>query len=134
MKIPNRMTLAMRRRAMRRQRIARGYSDIDAANGDQYLATVISAVLKWHVYNTDGVSAAYAVTEDDEDGEEPNIYAMIARRDADFLRVANIFDRYVKEGFAYDEEWQKGFGGVLESELQIALIWLSEHFTELWEN
>jgi hypothetical protein len=112
------------------QRVTRGFSDRDMWNADNYLAGVFAGVLQWYVNKGIGVSMAYA-SEDDPNGE--NLDDMVARRDADYLFYASIFEEYKDNGPAYNEEWQKLFGGVLDEDIKAALQWLSEHFTELWD-
>jgi hypothetical protein len=112
------------------QRATRGFSDRDMWNADNYLAGVFAGVLQWYMNNSMGVPTRYA-SEDDPNCEE--IYDMAARRDADYVFYASIFAEYHKDGLAYNENWQKEFGGVLDEDIKAALQWLSEHFTELWD-
>ena len=112
------------------QRITRGYSDRDMWSADYFLAGQIAGMLNWIVDKGMGVSMAYAA-EDDPYAE--NIEDMVARRDADYLFYASIFDEYSKNGPALNEDWQEKFGGVLDSDLKEALQWFSEHFTEFWD-
>ena len=112
------------------QRATRGFSDKDMWNADHYLAGVFAGVLQWYVDKGMGVAMSYA-SEDDPWCED--LDAMVARRDADYLFYASIFEEYKNNGSAYNEEWQKEFGGVLDKDMQEALQWLSEHFQELWD-
>lgn len=112
------------------QRARRGFSDRDMWSADTYLAGVFAGVLQWYVYKGMGVPLEYA-SEDDPYCED--LYAMIARRDADYLFYASVFEEYKANGPAYNEDWQKEFGGVLDEDLKASLQWLSEHFTELWD-
>lgn len=109
------------------QRIARGYSDRDMWSADLFLAGQISGMLTWIVEKGHGVSMAYA------DDIETDVDIMVERRDKEYLHYAAIFAEYGKNGPAIDEEWKNKFGGVLDSDLQDALQWFSEHFTEFWD-
>ena len=112
------------------QRVTCGYSDRDMWSSDFFLASQIAGMLTWHVNKGIGISMSYA-SEEDPNGE--NIEDMVARRDADYLFYASIFDEYSKNGPALNEDWQEKFGGVLDSDLKEALQWFSEHFTEFWD-
>lgn len=111
------------------QRVTRGYSDRDMWSADIFLAGQIAGMLKWIVENGHGVSMSYATSPNYED----DIDIMVAKRDADYLFYASIFDEYRKNGPAWNQEWQKKLGGVLDEDLQVALEWFSEHFTEFWD-
>ena len=111
------------------QRVTRGFSDRDMWSADVFLAGQIAGTLKWIVENGHGVSMSYGTPPNYDD----DIDLMVAKRDADYLFFASIFEEYNKNGPALNREWQKEFGGVLDGDLQVALEWLSEHFTELWD-
>ena len=111
------------------QRVYRGYSDRDVWSGDYFLAGQIAGILTWIVKNGHGVATSYGTPPNYEDDVED----MAARRDADYLFYASIFNEYSKNGPAINEEWQKMFGGVLDEDIQEALQWLSKHFQELWD-
>ena len=112
------------------QRVVRGYDDTMMWNGDSYLAGQIAAILTWIVEHGHGVSTAY---QDPEEGWYPDVDKMVERRDADYRKYAAIFAEYGKNGIAHDEEWLKEFGGVLDSDLRNALLWLVDHFQEMWD-
>ena len=112
------------------QRITRGFSDQDMWNADHYLAGVFAGVLQWYIDKGMGVPMAY-ISEDDPYGEDVN--AMAFRRDADYSKHITIFREYLNNGLAYNKDWQKEFGGVLDEDIKAALQWFSEHFTELWD-
>ena len=112
------------------QRASRGFSDRDMWNADIYLAGVFVGVLQWYIDKGMGVSMAY-ISEDDPYGED--IEAMVFRRNADYSKHIAVFREYLNNGPAYNEEWQKMFGGVLDKDMQDALQWLSKHFQELWD-
>ena len=109
------------------QRANRGYADYDVWSGDAYLAGQIAGILTWLVEKGHGVSMAYA------DDESTDVDVMVERRDKEYLHYAAIFAEYSKNGPAYDEKWKNEFGGVLDSDMKDALLWLSEHFCELWD-
>jgi len=110
------------------QRVTRGFSDADAWNGDNFLAKNIAGIMDWIVVHGHSVSTAYA-----DDGWDTPIEVMVDRRDADYIKYGAIFSEYAKEGVAFDEEWKEKFGGVLDTEIEEALQWLSKHFTGLWD-
>ena len=112
------------------QRATRGYADRDAWSGDYFLAKQIAGILTWIVNDGIGVSTSYRA-EDDPYSED--IYGMIARRDAEYLKYAAIFSEYAKNGPALNEDWQNTFGGVLDSEIKDALSWFADHFQEFWD-
>lgn len=112
------------------QRATRGFSDRDMWNADTYLAGVFAGVLQWYIDKSMGVAMSY-VSEDDPYGED--IYAMAARRDADYAFYASIFAEYHTDGLAFNESWQEEFGGVLDEDIKASLQWFVEHFTELWD-
>lgn len=109
------------------QRANRGYADCDVWSGDTYLARQIAGILTWLVENGHGVSMSYA------DDEHTDVEVMVERRDKQYLHYASIFAEYGKNGPAHDEAWKNEFGGVLDSDIQEALQWLSKHFQELWD-
>lgn len=111
------------------QRVSRGYSDRDMWSADTFLAGQIAGMLNWLVNEGIGVSTSYGTPPNYED----DIEDMVARRDADYLFYASIFEEYSKNSLAWHEEWQEKFGGVLDNDLQAALQWFSEHFTEFWD-
>ena len=108
-----------------------GWSDADVWNADSYLARVIADILEW--YTTDkshGVSMRYATEEDNYDTAVEN---MVAKRNEEYLKYAAIFREFAQEGAAFDEEWQKEWGGVLDKDLKEALHWFADIFQELWD-
>lgn len=111
------------------QRVTRGYSDRDMWSADFFLAGQIAGMLNWIVNEGIGVSTSYGTPPNYED----DIEDMVARRDADYLFYASIFEEYKNNGPALNEEWQEKFGGVLDSDLKEALQWFSEHFSEFWD-
>lgn len=113
-----------------RQRVKRGFSDRDMFNADMYLAGMFADILQWYVDNGHGVSMHYAY---DLDEYNPDIDIMIERRNADYAEHIAVFREYAKNGDAFNEDWQKQFGGVLEKDMQNSLQWFSEHFTSLWD-
>lgn len=100
------------------QKAVRGYSDKDMWNADTYLAKQIGESLIWMVDN--GYSYAFRFKNEKD-------------RNIEYRRYASIFLEYAENGPAMDEEWRKEFGGVLDKDLQEALKWFSEHFTEFWD-
>lgn len=117
-------------RRWRKQRTERGFSDRDMWNADMYLAGVFAGILQWYVDNGHGVSMEYAY---DLDLYNPDVDIMCERRNADYSKYINIFKEYSTNGDAFDEKWQKEFGGVLDMDMQEALQWFSKHFTSLWD-
>jgi len=111
------------------QRVTRGYSDKDAWNGDFFLSGQIAGVLTWIVESGHGVATSYGTPPNYED----DIDDMVARRDAEYWHYASIFAEYAKNGPALNLGWQEELGGVLDKDLQEALQWFSEHFTEFWD-
>ena len=114
------------------QRANRGYADCDAWNGDTYLAGQIAGILTWIVKEGHGVAMYYSIDREGID-EDLKMKLMIETRDSEYVKYADIFREYAENGPAINEEWQKEFGGVLDKDLQEALQWLSEHFTEFWD-
>ena len=112
------------------QRARRGFSDYDMWNADHYLAGVFAGVLQWYIDKGMGIPTKYA-SEDDPYCED--LDAMTFRRDAEYSKHIIVFNEYLNNGLAYNEEWQKEFGGVLDKDIKASLQWLSEHFTELWD-
>lgn len=112
------------------QRAKRGYSDRDMWNADTYLAGVFAGVLQWYIDNGIGVSMAYAA-DDDQYGK--NVDDMAIRRDDEYSKHILIFKEYSINGLAFDEEWQKEFGGVLDEDIEASMHWLANHFIELWD-
>lgn len=111
------------------QKLTRGYSDRDMWNADRYLAKKIAKVLRHLVAKSHGIPMSYYYETD----EEEDVDVMQVRRDAEYIYYANIFEEYVRGSIAFNEEWKEKFGGVLESDMQEALQWFSEHFQELWD-
>ena len=112
------------------QRAKRGYSDRDMWNADTYLAGVFAGVLQWYIDKGHGVSMAYSVPDDPE-GKD--VDAKVIRRDAEYSKNILIFQQYLNNGLAWNEEDAKEFGGVLDKDIKASVQWLSEHFTELWD-
>ena len=110
------------------QRARYGFSDRDWWNGDWYLSGVIAGIMEKIVKDGHGVATSYAY----KDWETP-VDIMVERRDAEFNKYILIFREYSKNGPAIDQEWKDRFGGVLDSDMKDALLWLSEHFSELWD-
>ena len=111
------------------QRVTRGYSDKYAWNGDYFLAGQIAGILTGIVEQGHGEATSYGTPPDYED----DIDDMVARRDAEYLHYANIFAEYAKNGPALNLGWKEELGGVLDKDLQEALQWFSEHFSEFWD-
>lgn len=109
------------------QRLTRGFADSDVWNADMFLAGQIAGILRWIVEEGHGVATSYA------DDWNTDVDIMVQRRDKDYLYYANIFAEYAKNGAAYDESWKEEFGGVLDTEIDVALQWFREHFLELWD-
>lgn len=112
------------------QRANRGYADSDMWSFDHYVAGLIASYLRWQVAHGHGVSMHYAY---DLDEYNPDIDIMVERRNKEYDEIAWIFEEYAKNGHALNEEWRIEFGGVLDSDLDIALQWFSKHFTSLWD-
>jgi hypothetical protein len=112
------------------QRAKRGYSDRDMWSADIYLAGVFAGVLQWYIDNGIGVPMVYTA-DDDQYGK--NVDDMVIRRNAEYLEHIAIFKEYSINGLAFDEEWQKEFGGILDEDIQASMHWLANHFTELWD-
>jgi len=112
------------------QRAKRGYSDKDMWNADTYLAGVFAGVLQWYIDEGHGVSNFYA---EGLDPYNPDVNVMVERRDEAYRTHIVVFKDYKENGLAYNEEWQKEFGGVLDKDIQTSVQWLAEHFTELWD-
>ena len=110
------------------QRARYGYSDRDWWNGDFYLSGVIAGIMEDIINKGHGVSTSY----DYGDWKTP-IETMVESRDVEFNKYIAIFREYSKNGPAIDQEWKDRFGGVLDSDMKDALLWLSEHFSELWD-
>jgi hypothetical protein len=112
------------------QRIVRGYSDKDMWNADTYLAGVFAGVLDWYVHNGMGVSMSYS---DPNDSYCKDIESMVIRRNTDYLTHIAIFQQYLNNGLAWNEEDAKESGGVLDKDIKASVHWLADHFTELWD-
>ena len=109
------------------QRARYGYADCDWWNGDWYLAGIIAGIMDKIVKDGHGVASSYA-----DDWGTP-VEVMVERRDEEWNKYIAIFREYSKYGPAYNQEWKDDFGGVLDSDMQDALQWLSRHFQELWD-
>jgi len=112
------------------QRAKRGYSDRDMWNADKYLAGVFAGILDWYIHNGHGVPMSYT---DPNDPYCEDVEAMVIRRNTDYLDHIAVFQQYVNNGIAWDEEDAKEFGAVLDKDIKASVQWLSEHFTELWD-
>jgi hypothetical protein len=112
------------------QKSRRGFSDKDAWNGDQYLAGQIAGIMQWIIDHGHGCEMEYAEGMEEENHD---IDVMVKLRDADYGKHIAVFKEYAKNGSAHDEKWQKEFGGVLDSEIQDSLQWLTKHFQGLWD-
>lgn len=112
------------------QRSKRGYSDHDAWNGDSFLASNIAGIMIWIVENGHGVAMSYA---DEDNPWDTPVDIMVERRNKEWKHYANIFKEYSKGGIWVDQKDVDRFGGVLDSDMQDALQWLSQHFQELWD-
>lgn len=112
------------------QRARYGYSDRDWWNGDFYLAGVIAGIMEKIVNEGHGVANSYA---DEDKPFDTDVDIMVERRDAEWNKYIAIFREYSKHGPAMNQEWKDDFGGVLDSDMKDALLWLSEHFSELWD-
>ena len=112
------------------QRAKRGYSDRDMWSADMYLAGVFAGVLQWYIDNGVGVPMFYAA-DDDQYGK--NVDDMVIRRDDEYSKHILIFKEYSINGLAFDEDWQKEFGGILDEDIEASMHWLANHFTELWD-
>jgi hypothetical protein len=112
------------------QRAARGFSDSDCYSADYYLAGQIAGIMQYLVDNGHGVPMSYS---DEDYTYHPDVDKMVKRRDADYAKHIAVFKEYANNGPAFNEDWQKEFGGVLDDEIKESLIWLSEHFSELWD-
>lgn len=109
------------------QRANRGYADSDMWNFDGYMAGAIAAYLRWQMEHGHSVSMHYS-----DDYDTP-VDIMVLRRNKEYREIAEIFEEYAKNGHAHDQEWKDLFGGVLDSDLDRALEWLSKHYTSLWD-
>ena len=81
------------------QRAKRGYSDRDVWNADIYLAGVFAGVLDWYIHNSHGVSMAY---KDPNDPYCEDVESMVIKRNTDYLKHIEIFNRYRNNGIAWD--------------------------------
>jgi hypothetical protein len=99
-------------------------------NADSYLAGVFAFTLQWYIDKGMGVSMAYALP-DDEYGMD--VDGMVARRNEEYSKHIAVFREYFNNGCAWNEEWQKEFGGVLDKDIKASVHWLADHFTELWD-
>ena len=114
------------------QRARYGYSDRDWWSGDYHIAGVIAGIMEKIVKDGNGVAMSYW-NEQDGDPWNPDVDLMVERRDEEWNKYIAIFREYSKNGPAINQEWKDEFGGVLDSDMKDALLWLSEHFSELWD-
>ena len=112
------------------QRAKRGYSDRDVWNADIYLAGVFAGVLDWYIHNSHGVPMAYS---DPNDPYGTDVESMVIRRNTDYYNHVLIFQQYLNNGIAWNEEDAEDFGGLLDKDIRASVHWLADHFTELWD-
>ena len=113
------------------QRVRYGYSDRDCWNGDNHLARQIAGILRWQVRY--GRSLPIGYLPEIQDYSDLEFELAVEARNVEYLHYADIFEEYAKNSIALDDEWQRELGGVLYSDMKDALLWLSEHFSELWD-
>jgi hypothetical protein len=99
-------------------------------NADTYLSGVFAGVLDWYIHNGSGVSMAYS---DPNDPDCEDIESMVIRRNTDYLTHIAIFQQYLNNGLAWNEEDAKESDGVLDKDIKASVHWLADHFTELWD-
>ena len=109
------------------QRARYGYADCDWWSGDYYIAGIIAGIMEKIVKDGHGVATSYA-----DDWDTP-IEVMVERRDKEWNTYIAIFREYSLHGPALNQKWKDDLGGVLDSDMQDALQWLSKHFQELWD-
>lgn len=109
------------------QRARYGYADCDWWSGDYYISGVIAGIMDKIIKDGIGVATSYA------DNWDTPVDVMVERRDAEWGKYIEVFREYSKNGPALNQEWKDEFGGVLDSDMQDALQWLSKHFQELWD-
>ena len=109
------------------QRIRRGFSSKDMWNADAFLARMYADILMWYVHNSVSVPSTYLDTWSDP------VEVAVKRRDADYIKYADIFRRYGNGGSWDTQEHADDFNGVLDTEMAEALESLSKHFQEFWD-
>jgi len=109
------------------QRGIRGYGDVDMWSADMYMAGIFAGMLRWQVEKGHGVSMSWAVSDDD------SVDLLLERRDPEYIRYAEMFEEYAKNGYAWNEKWKKKFGGLTEDEVHDMMTWFAQHFTEFWD-
>lgn len=113
-----------------KQRIERGFTNMDMFNADMYLAGLFADILQWYIDNGHGVPMAYAY---DLDPYNPDVDIMVKRRNKDYKKHIKVFREYAKNGSAWNKKWQEDFGGVLDKDIEKSLKWFNKHFTSLWD-
>jgi hypothetical protein len=108
------------------QRAKRGYGYQDIWSADQYLAKVISSILREYATNKMGVGYPYMTIDGNVDEE----YKIMQE---DYLKHAAMFEEYAKNGYAYDINWKKQFGGLTEKELKYLMKWFGKVYSGLWD-
>jgi len=116
------------------QRGRRGFSDKDMWSADIYMAGVFAGMLRWYVKNSNNVSMSWAMNNDGV-GEShiEKSYHLSEKRDAAYIKYAEMFEEYAKNGLAWDEKWKQDFGGLTNDEVHDMMTWFGEHFTEFWD-
>lgn len=112
------------------QRVTRGFSDADMFSADMYFANQFAGMLRWYVKNSHGVPMGYA-KKSDTYGTDTEY--MITKRDKKYLKYADMFEEYGKNGLAYNDKWQRLFGGLTYNEVDDMMTWFAKHFTEFWD-
>ncbi len=112
------------------QRVTRGFSDSDMFSGDMFISSQIAGMLRWYINNGHTVSSSYS-REDDLYCEDTDY--MVAARNFEYTKYADLFEEYAKHGHALNDKWKRMFGGLTDDEVHDMMTWFGEHFTELWD-
>jgi hypothetical protein len=109
------------------QRGKRGYSDRDMWSADMYMAGIFAGILRWQVENGHGVSMSWSVNDDD------SVDLLLERRDPEYIKYAEMFEEYAKNGHAWNKKWKEKNGGLTDDEVHDMMTWFAQHFTEFWD-
>jgi hypothetical protein len=99
-------------------------------SGDMFISSQIAGMLRWYINNGHTVSSSYS-REDDLYCEDTDY--MVAARNFEYTKYADLFEEYAKHGHALNDKWKRMFGGLTDDEVHDMMTWFGEHFTELWD-
>lgn len=113
------------------QRATRGFSDKDWWSFDSHIAEILSKALPLYVSQGIGTNSTF-FEGDDIDNEESWKQAR-EKQDREYLKYADIFNRYANGGVCLDDVDAKESNGVTQEEYDEAMQWLAKNFGTLWD-